>query len=563
LETYQISGLTFAYPARKKPALSDINLTVNPGDFIVLCGSSGCGKTTLLRLLKPSAAPHGTKSGVIYFEGTPLENLPPRDAAAKIGFVSQSVENQIVTDKVWHELAFGLESLGLPTEEIRLRVAEMANFFGIHTWFHRSVSELSGGQKQILTLASILVMQPSVLLVDEPTSQLDPIAARELLTTLSEVHQKLGVTIMMTEHRLEEVLPMASRMVVLEEGGIIADGKPREVGLWLKKQNSVMFVAMPAPMRVCDDGSITIREGAAWLARQNIIKKQGMFENTEKKATGLKLHDTSDLKLCDNSILNVHDNPALTIRDNPTLTLRNNPALTLRDVWFRYEKNQPDVLKGTSFVANYGEIVTILGGNGTGKTTALFLASGVYKPQRGKVFADKKVFLLCQNPQALFVGKTVTEDLHDISIDALELERVISLCKLENILDSHPYDISGGEQQRTALAKVLLMKPQILLLDEPTKGLDAEYKQTFAKILRQLADNGAAIVLVSHDIEFCAEYADRCALFFDGEILAENKARKFFNGNYFYTTGANRMARNIFPWVVTVGDIKQALGHIL
>jgi len=533
LEIFRIDGLTFTYPTREIPALYDINLTVNRGDFVVLCGPSGCGKTTLLRHLKPTAAPYGKKSGNILFEGTQLESLSAYNAAAKIGFVRQSCENQIVTDKVWHELAFGLESLGLNSSVIRLRVAEMAYFFGIHTWFYQNVSELSGGQKQILALASIMAMQPDVLVLDEPTAQLDPIAAGELLSALGAIHQKLGVTVIMTEHRLEEAFPLATRVVALDGGRVIADGKPREVGLRLREQNMGMFSAMPTPMRVwaacCaeNDGDcpVTVREGTAWLAR----------------------------KMADEGISSKQCEPALRTRINA-------PALTLHDIWFRYGKNLPDILKGISFTVHYGEITAILGGNGSGKTTVLSVAAEIYKQQRGKVIADKKVYMLPQDPQATFIGKTVSEDLRLIKSCPQEYSRVISLCRLDGFLDCHPYDLSGGEQQRAALAKLLLAQPEILLLDEPTKGLDAEYKRVFAGILRELADAGAAIVLVSHDIEFCAEYADRCVLFFDGGMLAENDTRGFFGGNYFYTTSANRMARTLLPHAVTVNDIIRALG---
>jgi len=527
--------LTFAYPNRDKSAISGISLKIKRGEFVVICGPSGCGKTTLLRQLKPGAAPHGAKSGEIYFEGAPLTQLSARDAAAKIGLVTQSPENQIVTDKVWHELAFGLESLGLKTPEIRLRVAETASFFGIQTWFHKSVEELSGGQKQILALALIMVMQPYALILDEPTSQLDPIAAGEFLAMLGKINRELGVTIILTEHRLEEAFVIASRAVVMDGGRIISDSSPREVGLALHGQNRGIFLAMPTPMRVwaaCKgDGEcpLTVREGANWLNNQTV--------------------DRGKL-------------PA------DTYAPEGKPAITLDNVWFKYEKNLSDVVKGLSFKARYGEISAILGGNGTGKTTALSLMAGLYTPYRGKIDTDARVYVLPQNPQSLFVCKTVQEDLLEILSEKnipkdekrCRLAAVVNLCRLDGLTQNHPYDLSGGEQQRAALAKVLLLQPKILLLDEPTKGFDAEFKQIFAAILRKLAQAGAAVVIVSHDIEFCAEYADRCALFFDGTIVTENTPRTFFSGNSFYTTSANRMAREVLPEAITANDIVLALG---
>ena len=508
----------------------------------MLCGPSGCGKTTLLRQLKPTATPTGVKTGEIYFNGTPIEALPPRDAASKIGFVMQSPENQIVTDKVWHELAFGLESLGHPTEEIRLRVAEMASFFGIQNWFHKPVIELSGGQKQLLALGSIMAMQPDVLILDEPTSQLDPIAAGEFLAAVGKINRELGVTVVLTEHRLEEAFPLASHAVVIDKGQIIAEGTPGKAGLDLwrqSKKNGGMFLAMPAPMRIwaaCqktpvnDEACpITVREGAAWLEGRHT-----------KPPSAASIAPEGSYK-----------------------TL----AITLDDIWFKYEKNLPDVLKGVSFKSHYGEITAILGGNGTGKTTALSIMAGLNKPYRGKIHTASKVYALPQNPQSLFTAKTVGEDLLEILSDmkltieekSQKISHIVKLCRLEGLLESHPYDLSGGEQQRAALAKVLLLNPKILLLDEPTKGLDAEYKQVFAAILRKLATSGVAIVIVSHDIEFCAEHTHRCALFFDGAIITENTPREFFTGNSFYTTSTNRMTRHIIPGIITVRDAIEAL----
>ena len=603
METYRIENLTFTYatsqnawanspPEQETSALKDINLTIERGSFVVLCGPSGCGKTTLLRQLKPSIAPHGIKSGAIYFDGTLLDELSARDAAAKIGFVLQSPDNQIVTDKVWHELAFGLESLGLNTPDIRLRVAEMASFFGIQTWFHKSVTELSGGQKQLLALASVMALQPSALILDEPTSQLDPIAAGEFLTTLAKINRELGVTVILTEHRLEEALPLASRTIVMDKGRIIADGAPCEVGLQLCEHKSSMFLAMPTPMRIwmavtqdtyeagseflsvgkksgnCPVSSelsevpITARDGANWLSQQPKLHGREAREACNHPSEFLPTAKTSS---SDKTAFGFSINKQ---PQKPHISASSKPAILLDEVWFKYEKSLPDVVKDLSFTAQYGEITTILGGNGTGKTTTLSLIAGLYKPYRGTIHTDTKVYALPQNPQSLFVAKTVREDLLEILSDQRlrekekthKLDFIEKLCRLEGLLERHPYDLSGGEQQRAALGKVLLLQPKILLLDEPTKGLDAEYKQTFASILRKLADSGTCVLMVSHDVEFCAEHADRCCLFFDGNIVTENTPREFFSGNSFYTTTANRMARHVLPDAITVEDVVLALG---
>jgi energy-coupling factor transport system ATP-binding protein len=419
-----------------------------------------------------------------------------------------------------------------------LRVAEIASYFGIQNWFYKNVEELSGGQKQLLVLASVMALQPSVLILDEPTSRLDPIAASEFLTTINKINRELGVTVLMTEHRLEEALPLSDRLILLEKGQIVADGHPAEIGTALKNTNRSMFQAMPVPMRVhaavennlpCP---VTLREGRNWFDQ-----------------------------IC-------HNRKLLPIQQE-NYPERINPAVELDEVWFRYEKDQPNVLKGLSFSAYPGEIAVLLGGNGTGKTTALRLMCGILTPQRGKGhFNEERCYLLPQNPQSLFICKTVMEDLLEVfagmQLDSQEKEQrlaqIVALCQLEELLSVHPYDLSGGEQQRAALAKVLLLKPRLLLLDEPTKGLDAEFKLTFAGILRELTESGVAIVIVSHDVEFCAAHADRCALFFDGSIVSEDNPRAFFSGNNFYTTAANRMARHILPEAITPEDLVVALG---
>ena len=546
MESYRIENLSFTYPTREGAALSDINLTVLQGEFVTLCGKSGCGKTTLLRLLKSSLAPFGNLDGNIYFNGKPLADSDTREQAANIGFVMQSPENQIVTDKVWHELAFGLESLGYSTPEIRTRVSEMASFFGIQTWFHKNVTELSGGQKQILNLASVMVMQPSVLVLDEPTSQLDPIAANEFLKTLRKINQELGTTVILSEHRLEEAFPLSDRVVVMDGGRIIADAPPKEVGAVLKSMHHDMYSALPVPMRIYGavenelECPLTVRDGRRWL--DEYAKKHALHGDA------IPLSKAS---------------------------LQAETVVAVKDAWFRYEKDAPDVIKGLDMQVQKGELFVILGGNGTGKTTALSLVSGLHQPYRGKVFLNGKPIseidrlydgilgVLPQNPQSLFTKKTLRMDLAEMTDKKNADERIGSiakLCHIEDLLESHPYDLSGGEQQRAALAKVLLKKPRILILDEPTKGMDAHFKACFADILLGLKVSGVTIVMVSHDIEFCAEHADRCALFFDGNITSVGTPREFFAGNSFYTTSANRMARTKLPNAVLTEDVILACG---
>lgn len=535
VEKIKIKNLIFSYPNSEKTALNDINLTINQGEFVTICGKSGCGKSTLLRHLKPILTPHGKTSGEIYFNGKSIYDLSDREQAENIGFVMQNPDNQIVTDKVWHELVFGLESLGINSAEIRSKAAEMASFFGIQNWFYENVANLSGGQKQILNLASVMVMNPTLLLLDEPSSQLDPISAHDFFTMLERINTELGVTIILSEHNLSEVFPLSDKVVVMEDGKITAENTPYKIGEELR-QNS-MFAALPTPTKIyyslgnnSDNCPITIRDGHKWLEKQQINEH---FEfKTEKNR------------------------------------INTEPILELKDVWFRYEKNSDDILKGLSFKVHENEFYAIVGGNGVGKSTALSVISKINKPYRGKVFIndDTKVAVMPQNPQSLFLKKSILEELYDAVFDVEkekrknEIEYVIKLCELDNLLENHPYDLSGGEQQRAALAKMLLRKPDLLVLDEPTKGLDACFKRKLATILKSLQKNGMTVLMVTHDIEFCAEYADICAMFFDGKIVSEAPPRKFFAENNFYTTSAKRMADGIIENAVLDKDIIRALG---
>ena len=403
MEHFDIQNLTFSHAAAKgKLSLGGVSLRIRTGEFLVLCGRSGSGKTTLLRHLKTVLTPNGKRSGEILFCGTPLAQVSERDQAAKIGFVMQNPDDQIVTDKVWHELAFGLESLGCDQTAMRTRVAEMACYFGIQDWFHRDVATLSGGQKQLLNLASIMAMQPEVLILDEPTSQLDPIAASDFLNTVRKINTELGTTVIITEHRLEDIFPYADRAVVMDGGKIIADDAPANVGQLLFEQKNPMFAAMPTPVRVfygagcTGESPLTVRQGRNWLS--------GEFPAVPK----IKAEPASA--------------PAEV----------ENPALSLKELWFRYEKDGRDILRGVSAEIPAGEISAILGGNGAGKSTTLKAICGICRPYRGKIklfgkpmekYSTKELFRGCiamlpQDPKSLFVKKTVREDLAEMTAAA-------------------------------------------------------------------------------------------------------------------------------------------------
>ena len=547
----QVKNLTFTYPTKKDPALKDVSFEINESEFVVLCGKSGCGKSTLLRHLKKNMMPFGVLKGEILYEGEDLRELDDRRSASEIGFVQQNPDNQLVTDKVWHELAFGLESLGLDNQTIKRRVAEMASYFDIQTWFRQDVASLSGGQKQLLNLASIMAMQPKLLILDEPTSQLDPIAASEFLNTVYRINRDLGVTVIISEHRLEELIPMADRMIVMDQAEIIACDRPRNIGTFLEEGDHPMFYGLPGVMKIYAravkngtgryylDGSesspLTIREGRLWL--EEILGKPKDKVN------------------------------ASFLQESPEDPVEKDTVIRAKDVFFRYTKESGDVLRDLNFELKRGELLTILGGNGSGKSTTLKAVAGLIKPQRGRIDVKGRFSMLPQNPQALFTEITCEEELlealHYMKISDREkidsVNRMLDLMEISHLRKSHPYDLSGGEQQRLALGKILLLKPDILLLDEPTKGLDPFFKITLSGIIRKLNEDGVSILMVSHDIEFCAEYADRCAMFFDGGVISTGTPHEFFRGNSFYTTSSNRMARQWYPDAITWEEVAGCL----
>ena len=556
MEILRVDGLKFSYPNQLKKALNNINFSIDEGDFVLICGESGCGKSTLLRHLKPELSPHGQVSGDIYYYSQKINDYSSKQLASEIGYVLQNPDSQIVTDKVWHELAFGLENMGLDTQSIRLRVAEMASFFGIQGWFRKNVNDLSGGQKQLLNLASIMAMQPKILILDEPTSQLDPIAAKDFIDTLVRINKELSTTIIMTEHNLEDIYSVCDKVIVMEDGKVICnDTNYKVVDILSRDKNHKRVKSLPTPSKIYNQlngyiegaskSPLTVKDCRQWL------------NDSMDEVTITKLDDTE-------TEINIDE------KDREI-------AIELKDVYFQYNKISEPTIRDLSFKVYKGEIYSILGGNGTGKSTTLSLVARQRKPQRGKIFInniemkkynnkslyENNLALLPQNPQSLFVFETVREDLEEVLILQnkdreyidKEVKRVSKLLDIEHLLEHHPYDLSGGELQRAGMAKVMLLNPKIILLDEPTKGLDAYCKEEIGKMLMKLRDMGVTIVVVSHDIEFSARYSDRCAMFFDGSIVSEGTPKEFFLGNNFYTTVSNRIARNIFEDTLIYEDV--------
>lgn len=499
------------------------------GEFFLLSGVSGCGKTTLLRQLKPAIAPYGSREGTILYEGRPLESLNKRRTALEIGFVFQSPDAQIVTDRVSSELAFGLENAGVAPAEIRRRVAEMAGFFGIESWYHKQIEALSGGQRQMLNLASVLVMKPKVLILDEPTSQLDPVSAGNFIGMLEKLNRELGQTILLTEHRQEELFPLADRVGLMAEGRLKTSLPPKEMAAFLLEREHPLAKALPTPAKTAwglgerENLPLTMKDGRRFLADFTKGKGPVVIRQPEKPEEREKV-------------------------------------ISARNVFFRYQKDGPDVLRDFSLTLERGQCLAVLGGNGAGKTTLLQVLAGILPPYRGKIKRDtKKIAYLSQNPRSVFLKETLEEDFALVQqskeswrdkLNGTELFR-----GLLPLLQRNPMDLSGGELQKAALFKVILTEPDVILLDEPTKGLDPFAKEELGCILKEWRTQGKSLVLVTHDIAFSARYAARCAFLFDGEIVSQGTPGPFFSTNQFYTTAACKMSRDILGDAVTGEEV--------
>lgn len=534
MDIIHINDLYFSYPGGEGDVLRGVNLILEEGKFYILCGKSGCGKSTLLRHMKSALLPKGDRRGSLW------KNV----AEKEIGFVFQHPDNQIVTDQVWHELVFGMENMGFDQAAMHLRAAEMAAYFGVERWFDREVSALSGGQKQLLNLASVLALRPRLLLLDEPAAWLDPMAASEFFHMLSRIQKELGMTVVLSAHQLEEVISYGDELLFMDEGEIVCQGAPSHIGEWLGDRGEEFYQAMPVPVRIyLHSGSkrncpYTIAGGREWLRRE----MRGR-----------------EIKLCEKKqeVVGAHVK---------------RPVFIAKNLWFRYPGGDSDVLRGASLQVQQGEILGILGGNGSGKSTLLRVLAGLLPKGRGKILLQRgnkrepvergggmgQIALLPQDVTAIFQEESVERELA-ANGDKEMRSRWIEMFRLAPLLERHPYDISGGEQQRTALVKLLLTGAEIFLLDEPTRGMDGGDKKRLGEALQELAESGKTFIIVSHDLEFTAAYAHRAGIFFQGKLEGVLPARGFFCQNYFYTTAARRMARDVIPGAVTVEDVLEVL----
>jgi len=507
--------LNFAYP-HSNNVIKNITFNIDKGSFTIVLGPSGSGKSTLLKQLKPSVTPYGHSTGILLYEEKPLTQMSLREQTEKIAYVSQDIDAQLVTDKVWHELAFTLENLGLSKDVIERRIAEMTAFFGMTQWLDKDVSCLSGGEKQRLVLASALMSQPELLLLDEPVSQLDPVIARELVDLLSRVNRELGITVVISEHQLDLLLEVASHCVVLENGRCLYSGEISGM-LELIGQEHTLFSYLPEQTRL----------SSLCFHMKNVV--------TVNKAK----------TLLDASVI------PCGVLENKTRITSSPVLMNLSHLWFRYERQLPDLLWDLSFQLKQGDFTVLLGANGSGKSTLLNLIAGVEKPDRGKHLIRGSVGYLPQNPITLFTKNTVLEEL---KVFDKPIDNIINRLQLTNLLYRHPYDLSGGEMHLVALGKVLLTDPDLLLLDEPTKGMDVSLKSLTGRVLKAFNQNGGTIMMATHDLSFAAANGELGTMLFNGNILPVLPLKRLLSENYFYTTNTARITRDKIKGAVLFED---------
>lgn len=524
----EVRGLRFAYPGAEVPVFDGLDWSVPQGAFALLVGGTGSGKSTLLSLLKPEISPTGECSGELRVLGESVADMNVRASAERVGYVFQDPENQIVCETVWHEMAFGLENLGMSRDEMRRRVAETSYFFGLEDWLHRDTDTLSGGRKQLLSLAAVLALRPRVLLLDEPTSQLDPVAEKNFLHALFRVNRELGCTVVVATHQPRPMLEYATCAYRIKGGRVceVADiaslGHREElfsgeVPGWGASRRAKNGVFSSASGQL---GSLGPRGGAPGAKKEPKSDKSGEFE------AQILSQDDSGASL-----------RAGGCRILPKMHAGS--ATTLAGSWFRYDRASGWVLRGLDAAFSAGAVHAVVGGNGCGKSTMLSVLAKTVKLQRGHMERGAaSAALLPQNPKALLVAETVRDELMEWAStcgydEAVARERAASL-GLSGLDGRHPYDLSGGQRQLLALAKLLLIGPELLLLDEPTKGLDLASRRIIARALRDHAKAGGTVIMATHDLDFAEQVADDIAMMFDGEIACMELPADFFADNVFY-----------------------------
>lgn len=543
MELIKLNDYNFSYPSRK--ILNNINLTINSGDFVLICGPSGCGKTTLLRNLKNEIRPNGNESGEILYNNEDIRKLDKVSSASEIGFLFQNPENQFVCDTVMQELSFALENLGVPSDEIRSRVAEMTTFFGLTHLLYENIENLSGGQKQLINLCSLLILKPKLLILDEPTSQLDPIASHEFLSILRRLNEEFAITIIMTEHRIDNVFPLINKVIFMENGEIEEISKPEDIpkNNW---NHPIFSNYLPSTSLV------HLLFTKYYSFESNIVPlsiKDGLNDMYDLNQQLIEKKNTSFYDEYNNL---KQENIAKANNDG-------NEVLKCKNIWFSYDGDKI-ITKNVSLEVKKGEFISILGGNGSGKSTLMQLLARLQKPLKGKIKLSKDIAVsyVHQNPMVHLEEETVAKELNILDLDDIDANtlKLIKFFKIEDLLDNNPYDCSGGEQQKIVIVKSLLNNPDILFLDEPTKGLDPIFKEELGQKFKELQNNGLTIIMITHDMDFAADFTERALFLFDGNIQIDSNPKELFHNNKFYTTFVNRMVKNYIPECITLKDLK-------
>ena len=540
MEIVRIENLSFTYPESKNKTLTDINLKVQSGEFILICGESGCGKTTLLKMLKKQLVPKGKITGSINVFGTGIFDLDEYKSVKDIGFVMQEPEKQIITERVSEELAFNLESLGYNKNIIHKKIAEISSYLGIEQLFEKKTSQLSGGEMQKINIASALACSPKLLLLDEPTSQLDPIASQSLISLIKRLNSDLGITVIISEHRTEDLFDYADKVVYMKSGKIIANDTPSKTALSFDKEN--IPPSFPAAVQLycrlgnthTDNCPLNNKSGRDFLVDQITVDTNGPYKPTNRDI------------------------------------IYQEPVIEIKDLYCKFERNSDDILKGSSLTLYRSEVYTLFGGNGAGKTTLLKAVSGLIKPYSGSIkilgknikkYKNNELYntvltALPQNVSYAFEQDKFIDEFNNIE-QAQELLRSFIQAKLitKDMLERNPLDFSGGEKQKAAICIALCGSPKILLLDEPTKGLDGKAKNDLAKMIRNISDNGITVFIVTHDTDFSSACADRCGLLFNGKIVSSQDMHTFFSENDYYTTAAAKLANGIADGCVTIDEL--------
>lgn len=543
-ELIKSEHLIFTYAGQTTPTLTDISLQIHAGDFVTVVGATGSGKTTLLKQLKKELKPAGTQQGQVTYQGTPVADLTSDVSAQQLGYVAQDPQVQPIMATVIEELAFPLENLGYSTAAMNGRIAEVANFLGLNQLLHLPIDDLSGGQLQLVNLASVLALKPQVILLDEPTAQLDPTTAQNFLNILQQVHDELAITIVLTEHRLNRVLALANRLVLLEHGRLTYDG-PVSAGLVRMQADPALRPFVPAVPAFFLDQQLPVSELPLTVTTgRRMIAQQG-WRFTAVPA------------------------PAPQTSTPPSAF-----SMTASGVSLRYPTTG-DILHQVDLDVKPGSWLAIIGKNGSGKSTLLSVLAGLRKPQHGKVKLDQHVVwkmknddrlqrlsFLSQNPTEQFSGDSVTEELTaqakltgDGAAVADRVTAMLTTFQLTAVATQNAFDLSGGQQQLLGMALALITKPEVLLLDEPTKGLDPATKLLVGHVLQQAHTAGLTIIMASHDMDFCAEFADACTFMFDGRLNQPQPTRQFFTENFLSTTAVNRLVRQQVPSALFSQDV--------